>query len=165
MLFRSIYLPLLLFSTIGFDWSKIGFLLIFMLLPFLIFEIPIGKIIDERTGEKEFLFIGFVIMAISSFTIDNLHEKIFWLWASVLFISRIGASLVEISSESYFFKKVTDRHTSIISLFRITQPLSFVLAPVVAILALHLTTYSGLFMILGFVSTLGLAFIPKVDTK
>lgn len=160
-----IYLPLLLFKTVGFSWQQIGLLLIIMLLPFLIFEIPIGRIIDQRTGEQEFLFIGFIIMSVASFTIPLILMKSFWLWAAVLFMSRIGAALVEISSESYFFKKVNDKHSGIISFFRITAPLSFVAAPLAALFFLHFTTYAGLFGILGLITVCGVVFIPLVDTK
>jgi fucose permease len=160
-----IYLPLLLHNKIGFEWREIGLILIIMILPFLIFEYPVGRMIDNKTGEKEFLFIGFIIMAAASFTIPFIGQKIFWLWAMLLFISRIGASLVEISAESYFFKKVNDRHSSIISLFRMTQPLAYIAAPLIAIPALLFTTIPNLFAILGIVCLAGLLFLPKIDTR
>lgn len=161
-----INLPLLLHEQIGFSWSQVGLILIIMILPFLIFEIPVGRMIDRKTGEKEFLFLGFIIMAAVCFTIPFLNQKVFWLWAILLFISRIGAALVEISSESYFFKKVTERHASIVSLFRMTQSFSFIAAPALALPVLYFTSsYSTLFGLLGLICLLGLLVLPKHDTR
>ncbi len=160
-----IYLPILLHKVIGFAWSQVGLILIIMILPFIIFEIPVGRMIDRKTGEKEFLFLGFIIMAAACFTIPFLHEQIFWLWAMLLFISRIGASLVEIASESYFFKKVTERHESVVSLFRMTQSLAYVVSPLIAIPALLYFPPSSLFDLLGGICLLGLLVLPKRDTR
>lgn len=160
-----IHLPLLLHKEMGFSWGQIGAILVVMVLPFVLFEIPVGKLIDRKTGASEFLFLGFIIMSVSCLTLSLLGGGSILIWTSILFMSRIGAALVEISCESYFFKKVTERNASIISLFRITQPLALMLAPAVASLILLFTGLSGLFSALGFIVLLGITFIPKTDTK
>ncbi len=160
-----IYLPLLLIKTAGFDWGTVGKMLAVMILPFLILEIPLGKIYDKKTGEKEGIIFGIIFISISTFILGVLGESSFWVWAIVLFSTRVGASFVEMGSESYFFKKVSDRHSGIISLFRATSPLSFIISPFVAIPALYFTDYSGLFIVLSLITLSGLLFVPKVDTK
>lgn len=160
-----IYLPLLLIKTAGFDWGTVGKMLAVMILPFLILEIPLGKIYDKKTGEKEGIIFGIIFISISTFILGVLGESSFWVWAIVLFSTRVGASFVEMGSESYFFKKVSDRHSGIISLFRATSPLSFIISPFVAIPALYFTNYSGLFIVLSLITLSALLFIPKKDTK
>lgn len=160
-----IYLPLLLIKTAGFDWGDVGKILAIMILPFLIFEIPLGKIYDKRTGEKEGIIFGIVFMSISTLVLSLLGTKTFLVWAIILFCTRVGASFVEMGAESYFFKKVSDRHSGVISLFRATQPLAFVISPIIAIPTLYFTDYSGLFTVLSFITFSGLLFIPKKDTK
>lgn len=160
-----IYMPLLLNKELGFDWNKIGYIFVIMLLPFLLFELPVGVIGDKKTGEKEFIMAGFIIMFVATLIIPTLATPIFWIWALVLFVSRVGAALVEISSESYFFKHVGEEDTGLISLFRIVRPLSFTIAPLFALPVIYFSSYSASFYFLALFTLLGLLFIPKVDTK
>jgi lipopolysaccharide export LptBFGC system permease protein LptF len=87
------------------------------------------------------------------------------MWALVLFATRIGASIVEVSNESYFFKHVKENDTALISLIRIARPLSFIVAPLFALPVIYFTSYSSSFYFLAFFVLLGLFFIPKVDTR
>lgn len=160
-----IYMPLLLNKEMGFGWDKIGYMFVIMLLPFLLFELPAGIISDKKTGEKEFIILGIIIMSLATFLISTLTTPVFWIWASILFATRIGASLVEISSESYFFKHVKEEDTGLISLFRMVRPLSFAIAPLFALPVIYFSSYSTSFYFLAFFVLLGLLFIPKVDTK
>ncbi len=160
-----IYLPLLLIKTALFDWGTVGKILAIMVLPFLLFEIPLSKIFDKKIGEKEGLVFGIIFISVFTFVLSFLETNSFLTWTIILFCTRIGASFIEMGSESYFFKKVSDRHSGVISLFRATGPLAFIVSPVIAIPALYLTDYSGLFMILSFITLSGLFFIPKRDTR
>lgn len=160
-----IYMPLLLSKEMGFEWKEMGLLFTIMLLPFLLFELPAGIIGDKKTGEKEIMIFGFLTMFFSTLLIPNLNLPIFWLWALVLFVTRIGASLVEISTESYFFKHVKVGDGSLISIFRMMRPFSFIIAPLLAIPVVSFFSYSISFYFLSFFTLLGLLFIPKVDTR
>lgn len=160
-----IYLPLLLSKEIGFGWDKIGLIFTIMLLPFLLLELPAGIISDKKIGEKELLIAGFIIMFLATSAIPFLGAPLFWAWALILFATRVGASLVEVSSESYFFKHVKEEDTGLISLFRMARPLSFVIAPIFALPVIHFFSYSISFYFLSLFVLLGLFFIPKIDTK
>jgi len=160
-----IYLPLLLNKEIGFGWDKIGLIFTIMLLPFILFEMPTGFLADKKFGEKEFLILGFIIMFISTIFIPTLHSPVFWIWTVLLFVTRVGASLVEASSESYFFKHVKEEDTGFISLFRMARPLSYVIAPLFALPVVYFFSYSSSFYFLACFTLLGLLFIPKRDTK
>lgn len=160
-----IYIPILLNKEIGFGWDKIGFIFMIMLLPFLLFELPAGVLSDKKMGEKEFLIAGFLIMSLATFIIPLLSAPIFLVWATVLFATRVGAALVEVSAESYFFKHVKEEDTGLISLFRMVRPLSFAIAPLFALPVIYFFSYSTSFFFLALLTLSGLFFIPKIDTK
>ncbi|MCL5795180.1 MAG: MFS transporter [Patescibacteria group bacterium] len=160
-----IYLPLLLSRQVGFSWDKIGVIFTIMLLPFLLLEWPAGVLADKKIGEKEILVAGILIMSGATFLIPPLSSPIFWIWATVLFATRVGASLVEIASETYFFKHVREKDASKISVFRMVRSFSYVLAPLIAWPVIYFFSYSASFYFLAAFTLLGLLFIPKVDTK
>ena len=160
-----IYLPLLLNKEVGLGWDKIGFMFVIMLLPFLLFELPAGILSDKKIGEKEILIGGILIMSFATFLIPTISSSVFWIWATILFVTRIGAALVEISSESYFFKHVKEEDTGLIGLFRMTRPLSYVISPLFAIPIIYFFSYSTSFYFLALFTLIGLFFIPKVDTR
>ena len=161
-----IYLPIDLNEYIGFAWDEIGLILTIMLLPFVLFEIPAGKLADNRWGEKEFLIIGFIVMGISTIGLVFLSEPILWIWAIALFITRIGASLVEIMTESYFFKHVDDSDAHILGFYRNTRPVAYIIAPILATIALTFIDFKFLFLILGFIMFAGIRYsLALKDTK
>lgn len=160
-----IYLPLLLNQEIGFGWDKIGIILSIMLIPFLLFELPAGIMADKKYGEKEILALGFAVMSIFTFMIPIIKTQNFLIWAAILFATRIGASLVEIASETYFFKHVKAIDTGVISVFRMVRPLSFIIVPIATIPLILNFSYSGSFAFLAVLPILGLFFLPRRDTK
>ncbi|OHB15421.1 MAG: hypothetical protein A2431_04055 [Candidatus Zambryskibacteria bacterium RIFOXYC1_FULL_39_10] len=160
-----IYLPLLLSKQIGFGWDKIGLMLTLMLLPFLIFQWPAGYLADKKIGEKEILVVGILIMSAATFIIPSLSHPVFWIWATVLFATRVGASLAEVATETYFFKHVKERDVSEISVFRMVRSFAYVLAPLISWPVVYFFSYSISFYFLATFILLGLLFIPKVDTK
>lgn len=164
--FMVIYMPIYLEQYIGFNWSEIGIIFTIMLIPFVIFELPVGELADDKYGEKEFLTIGFVIMGFFTLVMSFITVKSFWLWSTILFITRIGASLVEVSTESYFFKKVDKSRTDVISLFRVSRPLALVMAPVVATVALGFIPFQYIFIVIGTIMIVGTHYsLALKDTK
>ncbi len=153
--FMVIYTPIYLSKHIGFTWAEMGIIFTIMLLPFVIFEAPVGELEDEIYGEKEFLTIGFIIMGVTTLIISFITAKSFWIWATLLFITRIGASLVEISTESYFFKQVGKEQTDIVGLFRISRPLALILSPIIATVALQFIPFQYIFIIVGTLMVVG----------
>ena len=161
-----IYAPIYLHNHIGFDWGQIGILFSVMLLPYILTELPLGKIADERLGEKEIMSIGFIIMAVSTGIISFISNGNFFLWMAILFITRIGASMVEIMSETYFFKKTSASQMQIVSMFRTTKPLAYIIAPMSATILFYFIELKLIFIILGFLMFYGLRFsLALKDTK
>lgn len=164
--YMTIYTPLYLEKYMGFSWSEIGLLFTIMLLPFILFELPVGDMADRTYGEKEFLTIGLIIMGVATLAISFLTTRSFWIWATVLFLTRVGASFVEITSDSYFFKKVDDRRANVIGLYRITRPAANVAAPLLATLMLQFIPFGYTFIVLGALMVVGVRYsMNLVDTK
>lgn len=151
-----VYTPIYLHEYIGFGWDKIGIIFSIMLLPFVFIPYPLGKISDQ-IGEKKILLIGFLISALFVALIPLLQEPKVWLWAMLLFMTRVGAATIEIMSESYFFKSVDEENADAISFFRNTSAVSFIIAPAVAIpILLFVPGFKFIFFILASVMLLGL---------
>ncbi len=125
----TIFTPIYLHVFIGFDWQTIGLILAIMLLPFVIFEAPLGHLFDRFRIERDTLMTGFIIMTGACIVMFLTQSHNWEVWALWLFISRIGASFVEIGSEYSFFRRVNDSDAGFISVFHATSPLSYVVAP------------------------------------
>jgi MFS family permease len=159
-----IYVPFYLLS-LGFSWDQLGVMFAIMLVPFLVLELPLGRIADSHWGEKEIMIIGFVVMAGAVLWMPFLSSS-FLLWTGILFVSRIGASCVEIATESYFFKHVDSSKADTIMLFRVARPATYVAAALVASLCLLFMSLQWSFIALALVMATGLYFSFGItDTK
>lgn len=161
-----IYFPLYLATSIGLEWDDIGKIIAAGLFAFVIFEYPIGLIADKHIGEKEMMALGFVILALSSASIIYMDNSSVYGWMLLMFASRIGASLVEVTTESYFFKQVKSEDSTLISLFRLMRPLANLAGALVGSLTLLLLPFNLIFIVLAFIMASG-AFITLrlTDTK
>jgi len=161
-----IYMPVYLHVHIGFSWTELGIMFAIMLLPFALIEMPAGKIADKWFGEKEFLIAGFIITALFIGIVPFISSMNFFLWAVILFMSRVGASLIEIMTESYFFKHVDGSDNNTIGLFRILRPAAYIMGPAVASLTLFVVDLRFIFFILAVVVLWGVRYaIPLKDTR
>ncbi len=153
-----IYLPIYLADYIGFNWGSIGIIFSIMLLPFVLFQIPIGNLEDKYHDERYVLVIGFCIMAASFMLIPFIHEASLVLWATLLFVSRIGASLVEVSSESYFFKHIHSDNAGFIGFFRMTRSLPYFVSPLLLTLCVTFFGFQYVFLITGILMLFGVRY-------
>jgi MFS family permease len=161
-----IYIPFYLLNTLGMDYKVLGPIFSLMLLPFLIIEIPAGIMADKYWGEKEMLIAGLLIISGSLFFFYYINTPTIWLWALVLFFSRIGAALVEAMRESYFFKIVDAKDLIDINLFRTAGPMGYIIASALAIIILRFFPLNYLFLFLSIVMLAGLTFAMTLrDTK
>jgi len=164
----TIYTPIYLNRSMGFSWGQIGVVFSIMLLPFIFVQFPLGRLADKKYGEKEILSIGFIVMAIATGVIFFMTTKNIFLWGGLLFITRIGAAAVEVMNDTYFFKKVGSLDANIISLFRMSRPIAYILGPLVAtvILSFFTADLKYLFIVLGLLMFFGLRFsLALKDTK
>ncbi len=162
-----IYTPLYLNKHIGIEMRDIlGFIIPIALLPFIFFEVLLGKIADEKLGEKEILIAGFILMAISTATLSWITTSSVLVWAGLLFLTRTGASAVEVTTESYFYKQVTPGDIHLITFMRMVRASAYVIGPFLGSLILSFIDYRYLFLTLGIIMLLGIPYgLHFKDTK
>ena len=161
-----VYVPLYLHQNLGIAWGDLGLMFSIMLIPFLIIEIPAGIIADKYLGEQEMLFLGFFIITLSLFLFFFITVSTFWIWTGILFLSRVGAALVEAMREAYFFKKVEAKDIDYINIFRTSTPLGYVVGSILALIVLSFAPLNYLFLIIAFIMLFGFAFTASIkDTK
>lgn len=161
-----IYVPIYLNQHIGFSWDKIGIILTIALLPYMLFEFPLGKLADHWYGEKEFLTIGFLIMAGATGAMTFITSSSIVVWIVVLFLTRVGGSFAEIMSESYFFKQIDSGDINIISFFRNNRPVAYIMTPIIAMPVLYFFPYQYVFLALAVLMLFGVYYsLTLKDTK
>ena len=158
----TIYMPIYLIKNIGFSWSEVGIIFSIALLPFIIFQIPIGKIEDQKHDEKMVLIFGFLIMALSVALMSFVVEKSFVFWVMILFISRVGASIVEVSTETYFFKHVKSTNAGYISLFRMTKNMPYLFVPIIATVSIYTMGIEYSWIVLAIILLVGIRYTAKL---
>lgn len=151
-----VYTPIYLNKYVGFELSEVGVIIAIALVPFIFLEIPIGRLVDKTLREERVMALGFLIAGLFTMSLFFVESSSLVVWAGLLFGSRVGASLIEITSESYFFKHIDTTDTNILSVFRNTQPLAFILGPAVAGVILLIAPFEYLFLVLGLMLLLGI---------
>jgi MFS family permease len=155
--FMIIYAPLYLHEHVGFGWGEISLILTAMLVPGVLLTVPIGKLADERFGEKELLIVGFIIAGTAIMMLPFIEGS----WSAFLITivtAHVGSTLIEITSESYFFKHVEETDTDMIGFFRNARPIAYFVVPLSASLLLLIMPLSYVFFTVG--ATLLLLGIP-----
>ncbi len=146
-----LYIPLYLHQTLGMDWSQLGWIFSFMLIPFILFEIPAGVIADKYIGEKELLLLGIFILVLSLLLFFYLETTSALVWAAALFFSRTGAALIEAMRDSYFFKKISHRDLGLINVFRMTVPIGYIVGAGSAAIVIAFLPINYVFLIFAII--------------
>lgn len=150
-----IYTPLYAHQAIGFSWSELSVIFAIALTPFVLLEWPAGELADRYWGEKEMMTAGFFLTGLALLAIPFL-PKSFALWALVLFVSRVGAALIEIMTETYFFKKIGPQDTGLLSIYRLARPAGIITGSVIGVLSVALLPLSQLFFVVSIIVFFGL---------
>jgi len=146
-----IYVPLYLLGR-GFTWDELGVAFTIMLVPFVLIQYPAGILADKKTGEKEFLFVAFLILGFSTLIFYFTDSSNILVWATILLLGRIGAALIEILRESYFYKRIDGDDVDIIDFFKTAKPLAYMTAATLASLLLIFFTTKSVFLLLAIIS-------------
>lgn len=161
-----VYIPIYLHSYIGFDWPTLGLIFSFMLIPFILIEIPAGIIADKYIGEKEMLFVGLGILTLCLFLFGAVKSTSPLIWGFLLFFSRVGAALIEAMRESSFFKIVNAEDVGHIDFLRSTYPLGYLIATSLGALILTLYSIPFLFILLSILFLFSFYFVYIIkDSK
>mgnify|MGYP001240257458 CR=1 FL=1 len=154
-----IYSPIYL-RSIGVSWGDIGILFTFMLLPFVLFQYPLGVLADKRFGEKEFLVLSLALGAVSVAVLGIFPSADLLFLGAVLFLTRIGAAGIEVLRDAYFYKQIDGGDDDLIAFFRTARPTANILGAVVAIPFLAVFPLQGIFLLAAFM--LGAMVIPAL---
>lgn len=162
-----VYVPLHLSQTIGLSWSHMGLVFAIMLGAFVLFDYPFGYIADTRIGQKPLLVLGFMIIIGTTLGIAFMESTVWWHWAILMFSTRVGACMVEVMNESYFFKHIQEDEVSFIAYYRNARSVAYILVPLgasVMLTALGLEL-ADLFIVLAGTAGLGLWWAWHLDKK
>lgn len=154
-------------TDLGFGLRTIGCILSVMLLPFVLFQYGVGKLADRYKNERSIIILGFCIMGLATLLLALPDSFVLTpsaaFFAIVLFLTRVGASIIEVGVESKFFKEVSEKDTAIISTLRMTIPLAYIIAPLLGALVFATGGMQQIFLILGLLAlgAMGYAFRLK----
>lgn len=162
-----IYTPIYLNKHIGISMNDIlSIITPIALIPFIIFEVSLGRIADNRLGEKEILTAGFIMMAVTTAGLSWITTSSVLVWAGALFLTRTGASMVEVMTESYFYKKVGPEDSHLITFMRTIRTSAYIVGPLLGSLVLSFVDYRYLFLVLGIIMLTALPYALTIkDTK
>lgn len=161
-----VYIPLYLINDVGLTWSQFGIIMFFAQLAYVILEYPIGIIADKYIGEKEMMGVGFFIIAIATAWMSFVTIPSVLVWSIIMFVSRVGAALVEVTTESYFFKQTKSSDAQVISFFRVTRPLAYLSGALLGSVALIYLPFNLLFIVFATLMIPALFYTLNIeDTK
>lgn len=151
-----IYVPLYLVNSLDFSWSQIGKVFTVMLIPFVILQYPMGFLADKKFGEKEFIIFSLVLMGISTLGVYFVSSRSLLVWSTVLFATRIGAAIIEVLRDSYFYKQIDGRDVDIIDFFRTAMPAGYIFSTILSSLVLIFFSLKATFILVTFLIFLAL---------
>jgi len=137
--------------NIGLSWGDIGIIFTVMLIPFVILQYPLGVLADKKTGEKEFIIFAVILMGLSTGVIYFIGGKSILVWSMILFFTRIGAAIIEILRDSYFYKKIDGYDVDLIGIFRTAMPLGYIAASGISIILLLIFPLKFIFFLVGLI--------------
>ncbi len=160
-----IYTPIYL-RDLGISWSHIGIIFTIMLVPFILLQYPAGLLADKRLGEKELLIFAIFMMGGATATLYFISSTSIVVWAVALFATRIGASLIEILRDSYFYKRIESLDIDLIDFFRTAQAAAYIAASIISFLFLAVFSLKAIFILTAIVAFSALyPAIRLVDNK
>jgi len=157
-----IYVPIYLLD-LKLSWNDIGWIFTVMLLPFVLLQYPAGFLADKKWGEKKFIIFSLIIMLFSTLAVFFATSKNVAIWAAILFATRIGAALIEVLRDSYFYKEIDARDVDLIHFFRTAMPMGYIVATALSSIVLFFlpTKYSFIIIAVIVLSALYPAFRLK----
>jgi MFS family permease len=143
-----IYTPLYLLD-LGFNWLTIGKIFTLMLLPFVLLQYPAGYLADKKYEERDMMAISLFILGLSTIAIYFIDSKNALVWGIVLFATRIGASLIEVLRDSYFYKRIDQTNVDIVDFFRTVRPMAYIIGSLIAAPIVFVFHIKLIFIIVG----------------
>ena len=145
-----IYTPIYLID-LGLGWDKVGIIFTIMLLPFVLLQYPMGILADKKTGEKKLLLWALLIMSFFTLVFYFTRSQNILIWSVVLFGTRVGASMLEVLRDSYFYKRIDGEDMDLIDFFRTAMPVGYILAALASLVILLFLPLKWVFVLLALV--------------
>lgn len=157
-----IYTPIYLSLHLGFSWHQIATIFTIMLLPFVLIEIPAGNYSD-KVGERKMLMLGFFVISLATLALFFITRNEVWVWALALFMTRVGAAIIEIMNDVYFFKHIKKENDEYIGIYRNAGPMAYIVGPLVAsALFLVLPSFNYIYLVLGAITLFGILLSSQI---
>ncbi len=156
-----VYMPLYL-RQLGVAWVEIGIIFTVMLIPFVLLQYPLGILADKKTGEKEWLLVAIILTAIFTATISFINSREVIVWMGVLFATRVGAAIIEVMRDSYFYKQVGPADVDLIDFFRTTRSIAYITGMAIFSFVLFFLPIQFIFVILALIILTGLVPLWKL---
>jgi MFS family permease len=114
--------------------------------------------------------IGIFILSITllSIPIFNITTNNIFIWITILFIGRIGATITETENYAYFYKKIDGRSAGLIALFQNMVNIAFIFVTIVGAVLINIFNINLpiIFLIVGILGLLSIFIIIKIrDTE
>lgn len=151
------------FTGMGFTLHEISIMFTIMLIPFVLFQYPAGLIADSKIGERKMLIISFVIMSLSVLIMYFVTSNNIYIWSFVLFLTRIGAALIEVFSDSYFYKRIDGDDIGVIDFFRTGKPMAYIVFSFISFIMLQFLETKTVFLLLAIVASSGIYLAYKLE--
>lgn len=160
-----IYAPIYMLK-LGMGWDEIGFAFSVMLVAFVILQYPVGLLADKKWGEKEMMIFSLAIIGLSCIAVFYTRSTSQYVWALVLFLTRVGAAILEIASDAYFYKRIDGTDVDVIDFFRTARPVAYIIFSAAAAVLLLFFPMESVFLLAAAVALAGLyPAIKLVDNK
>jgi MFS family permease len=140
------YMGIYLMQTAKIPLSSLGVLFSIMLIPFTLFGIPVEKILSNSENKNRIFIYGFFLLLVGSITPLVYRGASLILWGSILFISRVGAVILETGTEALFFKAVNEEEAAVVATFRMMHPLSYLIVSLIGGILLSFGSISYIFI-------------------
>lgn len=146
--------------------TYLGVVIPIVLIPFIILPYPLGRLADSRLGEKELLAFGLILMIFGTLLFTLLSVPILSYYVFALFLGRLGASMVEEMTSSYFYKQVDSSQSDLIGIFTNTRNVAIIFGPLVGSIIVYSLSLHAVFFGLALILALSLVPLIKLhDTK
>ena len=144
----------------GYASDTAGLVISLSIIPFLLFEVPVGKYSDKH-GLKKPIALGFFIVGF--FLLGVMLSPYFFLDVLFLILANIGASFIEPLHDVYFFRNVTKKtEEDYYGIFITADPVAKFIGPAIISVSLLLLPFDWVFAVFGAIFFVAAAFSLKI---
>lgn len=157
--FKVVFVPLFIINM-GYASDTAGLVISLSIIPFLLFEVPVGKYSDKH-GLKKPIALGFFIVGF--FLLGVMLSPYFFLDVLFLILANIGASFIEPLHDVYFFRNVTKKtEEDYYGIFITADPVAKFIGPAIISVSLLLLPFDWVFAVFGAIFFVAAAFSLKI---